>query len=283
MDHCLDDVLHGEGGLEGLRHRVGRLDVAHAQVVDDEVQPRLGDDVHERREDAGGVGAVAEDAHVVAQRGALLQHARVAAGVRELPQLRLGGLAVVEAEVVAGLEVHGCGAAGVVLQVHGEELDAPGVVVELVEAHGHVHVHREVVLVVVVDALVQLERVLRVAADEVHRGERQLVNLGAVVDEVVSLKEQLVVVGLEGGVEQQPDPELCPLGHRLRALNCLGVLAKEVKAAPPPEGGALGRPIGLRTDANGLAWMIEKRRPQRLSPRRRASRRGMQQARSTRA
>ena len=47
--------------------------------------------------------------------------------------------------MVAGLEVNGQGRVWVGLQVHGEYLQGYVVVVELVVAHGHVHIEREVV------------------------------------------------------------------------------------------------------------------------------------------
>ena len=81
--------------------------------------------------------------------------------VGEELQLGLGSLAIVQPEVVAGLEVHTNGAFRVRLQVHRKDLQRHVVVVQLVVAHGHVHVEREVVTVLQQQPLVNVRCLMK--------------------------------------------------------------------------------------------------------------------------
>ena len=118
-----------------------------------QVQSGLGDAVHQRRKHLQSLLAVGEDHHVVADQLVALD---VDSLVREELQLRLCCFAVIQAEVVAGFEVHADGTLRVGLQVHRQDLQGHVVVVQLVVAHRHVHVQRQVVSVLQQQALVNI-------------------------------------------------------------------------------------------------------------------------------
>lgn len=106
-------------------------------------------------------------------------------------ELRLRRLAVVQAKVVARLEVDGQRAVGKRLQVHRENLEADVVVVQLAVAQRHVHVQRQELAVLQQQALVDVRRLLEVAAQVVDRRQAQLVLRG--------VRQLLVVPAEEGG------------------------------------------------------------------------------------
>ena len=234
--YSCDIIINGWVGLRiaNLRRRgvevadqlVGLIHCVTLEVVDDQVEPGLGQHVHQRRQHLHRLLAVREDHHVVAEEVRGLQ---VHAVVAEHLELGLRGLTVVQAEVVAGLEVDSEQRVGKGLQVHAKDLEGDVVVVELVVAHRDVHVHREVLPALQKHALVDVHRLLVVAAREVHRGEGELV--GLLVAQRLVVRHQLGLVALpvrqvkEQAVAQQT------LGPLYRGLLGLLVALLEEEAA----------------------------------------------------
>mmetsp|Transcript_34371 Transcript_34371/g.108301 ORF Transcript_34371/g.108301 Transcript_34371/m.108301 type:complete len:621 (+) Transcript_34371:404-2266(+) len=212
VDDALEDVLLRRRRLEvldelpRLRDAVAVVVVVVAahlaaafEVVDYEVEPRLRDAVHEPRQLLQREVPLVEDDGVVRDE---IVRREVVALVHEHLEHLIGRLAVVELVVVAGLEVDGEGRVREGLQVDGEDLQRHVVVVELVVAHGHVHVEREVLAVLQEQALVDVRGLLEVRPQVVDGGERQLVPVVVRGDFLVVAHELVLVVHLVRDVEE---------------------------------------------------------------------------------
>ncbi len=205
VDHALEDVLVGLRRVHVLHELVRLADVALLQVVDDQVEARLGDHVHERRQRLQGALAVLEHHQVVPEQ-VLGEREGQRGRLQQVLQLHLGRLAVVQPVVVARLQVHADRRVRVVLQVDGEHLLRDVVVVELVVAEGDVNVERQVLAVLEQVALVDVDRLLVVVAHVVHGGERELVGQH-VLQLLVEVHELVLLVELVRGVEEDADLE----------------------------------------------------------------------------
>ena len=146
-------------------------------VVDDQVEPRLGHRAYDGRQDLQRALALLEDDHVVPheRRLDLVDGDGVLGQGREF---RLCRLAVVQAELVARLQVERDRRVGMRLQVGREDLERDVVVVELVVAERDVDVEGEVLAVLEQQPLVDVRRLLEVVAKVVDGGEAQLVRRG---------------------------------------------------------------------------------------------------------
>lgn len=118
------------------------MDAVVPEVVYYQVEPSLGHEVNEAREHLEGLISIAEHDHVVADQIVGLENVAV---VRQNLQLRFSRLAIVQAKVVAGLEVYCDGTVGVGLQINCEDFKTHVIVVELVVTHSNVHVEGKIV------------------------------------------------------------------------------------------------------------------------------------------
>jgi len=253
VDHALEDVLVGLRRVHVLHELVRLADVALLQVVDDQVEARLGDHVHERRQRLQGALAVLEHHQVVPEQ-VLGEREGQRGRLQQVLQLHLGRLAVVQPVVVARLQVDADRRVRVVLQVDGEHLLRDVVVVELVVAEGHVDVERQVLPVLEQVALVDVDGLLVVVAHVVHGGERELVGQH-VLQLLVQAHELVLLVELVGHVEEDADLQgrLGPLQRHL-----LGVL---VHAEHEEAAGEVGEDLGGRLvlGQDGLVLLLGAR------------------------
>ena len=203
------------------------------EVVDDQVEASLGNDAHQRLEHLQRARAVLED-HLArasnmstveptanarrAPRGARSGTHRVVAdellcvgegGGREdleLLELKHGRLPVIQAVVVACLEVDGCGAVREVLQVHTQHLLRHIVVIELVVAQSHEGVQRQVLPVFQEHALVHVNGLLVMAAHVVDGCQAQLV-LHNITQQLVVLEQLALVPELSAAMSAHTSTE----------------------------------------------------------------------------
>ncbi len=168
VDDALEDVLLGGRRLDVLHQVVRFLEFFAAQVVDDEVEPGLGNGVDERREDLERVLAISEHTEVVPDQVVVVLRDGDALLVRERLELRLARLPVVQPEMVAGLEVDCHHAVRMLLQVHLQDLQRHVVVVQLVVAQRDVHVKRDELPVLKKQPLVDVRGLLVVIPQVVY-------------------------------------------------------------------------------------------------------------------
>mmetsp|Transcript_70 Transcript_70/g.224 ORF Transcript_70/g.224 Transcript_70/m.224 type:complete len:639 (+) Transcript_70:161-2077(+) len=219
VDDSLEDVLLRGGGLHVLHQVVRLLHLAVVHVVDDQVEARLGDQVREGREHLEGALPAPEDHHVVPHQVELeLVHRRRAG--RERCELRLRGLAVVEAELVARLEVERHRRVRVLPQVGPQDLQGHVVVVQLVVTQSHVHVKGRKVSVLQEEALVDVRGLLEVVAEVVDGGEGELILRGVLQPLVVRHELALVICAVRR-VKEQPVLERCDRAARGARLGLL--------------------------------------------------------------
>lgn len=229
-------------------------------MVDDQVEPGLGDQVGQLRQDLQRALAIPEHDQVVPDEGVVLP---AAGDVLQRLEVRLGLLPdLVQAVGVAGLEVGGQGAVRVGLHVRVQDLLRQGgsgrasrrearlqgpvldegdahlghvIVVELGVAQRHVDIEGEELAVLEEEPLVYVRGLLVVPPQKVDRGKGQLV-LHAVRQLRMELHQPGVVALPVGAVEQQPglkrDPAVFWEGGHLAAVAGAGALSPRLTWAP---------------------------------------------------
>jgi len=98
-------VLPELGGLHVLDEGVGLLELVVLEVVDYEVEPGLGEDVHQGRQDLERVLAGTKDHEVVSEEVVVGEDVLALVVLLQHLELLLGGLAVVDLVLVAGLAI----------------------------------------------------------------------------------------------------------------------------------------------------------------------------------
>mmetsp|Transcript_39382 Transcript_39382/g.92585 ORF Transcript_39382/g.92585 Transcript_39382/m.92585 type:complete len:270 (-) Transcript_39382:522-1331(-) len=114
----LENVLVWGGGLQVLDERVGLVELVLAEVVDDKVEPRLRNDIHQPRQHLKAVLPSSEDTEVVFEQRVVELGQREPLLLCEGVEFSLACLAVVQPEVIAGLQVDCDRAIRMLLQIY---------------------------------------------------------------------------------------------------------------------------------------------------------------------
>lgn len=172
---ALEDVLSRDCWVLVFDEAEGLPPVALAEVVDDQVGPRLRDRVQQRGHHPQSVLSVLEHADVVPEDVVLLHQVFAAEQPLKRPQLRLSRPTIVELVVAAGLEVDCNHRFWLAAEVDLQHLERHIEDIQLVGGQGGVHVQRGELPVLQEEPLVNVHRVLVVRPQVLDGGQAELV------------------------------------------------------------------------------------------------------------